>query len=115
MATENPILAGKALDPPERDRLFREWVLPHLKLSDEHREFVVAHLHVPDAKDFYTAQGTIKVALDSHAPVERLKKLVCCTINGDSELEIVGPVGGALLIPVTAPHGRLSAFRLAWR
>ncbi len=99
------------LEAPERDRLYREWILPHLKLADDHRDFVETVLFVPGAKDFHTFPGTCSVTLDEHAPVDRLSKLSCCSVR-ERNLELAGPREGGLLIPVTDPHGRIVAFRI---
>lgn len=96
---------------PERDRLYREWILPHLELSDEHKAFVQEHLRIPDTKGFFTHPGSVQISLEERAPTVHLKQLSCVIMRSDC-MSLAGPREGALILPVRDPKGRFVAFQL---
>ncbi len=99
------------LAEPERDRLYREWVLPHLQLSDAHRRFAEEILRVPDGHGMYSYEGEHEILLEERAPFEQLKLLPCCVIK-EQLMSLAGPREGALLLPMLDPRGRITAFQM---
>ncbi|RMD81304.1 MAG: hypothetical protein D6820_05340, partial [Lentisphaerae bacterium] len=103
---------GHAGEPalPERDRLYREWILPHLSLNEEDAGRLRTILGIDDLRGFYSLPASREVPLDELAPVDDLRAMPPCLVSKAS-ITIWAPREGAILVPVTDPRGRYNAFQ----
>ena len=100
-----------SVEAKERDRLYRDWILPELPLSQVHKDYIHNKFELEDHSNVFSHRGNIKVKLSSDAPLKDLEKLPCCVIN-DGHVTLAGPKDGGLLIGVQNPEGQFTGFNI---